>query len=132
MANPNWTKGKSGNPAGRPKKDRALTAILLAAGSKAIQKPDGKKVSRKSLMADLLWRAITEGEIELPNGKKIEVGAADWFDTVEFLYKHIDGPPVQKIAPTDPSGENPYMSMDADALREIARRIANAGNDTAD
>lgn len=31
-----------------------------------------------------------------------------------------------KIAPTDPSGANPYMNADASELLELARKIANA------
>ena len=32
-----------------------------------------------------------------------------------------------KIAPTDPSGDNPYMLASADSLRKLAEEIANAG-----
>jgi hypothetical protein len=38
----------------------------------------------------------------------------------------LDAP--QKIAPTTPDGENPYMSMEAGELLEIARKIANGSN----
>jgi hypothetical protein len=48
-------------------------------------------------MARLLWEAITEGKVELPNGTKIDMGPDDWFDTVQFMYKQIDGPPKQAV-----------------------------------
>jgi len=33
---------------------------------------DGSKVARKRLMARLLWQAIEQGKIELPNGETID------------------------------------------------------------
>jgi hypothetical protein len=92
-----FKKGQSGNPNGRPKKDRALTAILEAAGSKTVENGDGKHISIKRLMANLLWQAIHEGKIELPNGTSMVVSPDDWFNVAQFLYKHIDGPPVQNV-----------------------------------
>ena len=56
-----------------------------------------KHVARKRLMAELVWQAVTEGKIELPNGTKMEISPDDLFATVQFLYKHIDGPPVQEL-----------------------------------
>jgi hypothetical protein len=131
MANPNWLPGQSGNPKGRPKKDRALTAILEAAGSKTVILGDGSHVTRKRLMADMLWRAVQEGEIVLPGGKKMIIAPNDWFDTVQFLYKHIDGPPVQgldvtsggeKIATSDPA----EIAQKVAALMRLAEERKNA------
>lgn len=96
MANPNWTKGKSGNPSGRPPKSRALTEILEAVGAKTVKVGD-KKVARKRLMAELLWEAVTEGTVTLPSGKVLEVGGNDWWANVQFLYKQIDGPPKSEV-----------------------------------
>ena len=128
MANPNWKKGVSGNPNGRKPKGRALTDILEAEGNKTVELSDGKHIARKRLMARHLWQAVEQGKISLPNGETIVVGSDDWFAIAQFLYKHIDGAPVQKIAPTTPDGENPYMSIETAELIELARKVADAGN----
>jgi hypothetical protein len=88
--------GESGNPNGRPLKSRALTAILQAAGNKTVAKGE-KRVARKRLLAELLWQAVTEAKIDLPNGTTMEVGGADWWTNVQFLYRQIDGPPQHNV-----------------------------------
>jgi len=58
---------------------------------------DGSRVARRRLMARLLWQAIETGKVELPNGTKMIVSPDDWLDIIQFLYKHIDGPPKTSL-----------------------------------
>ena len=91
-----FVKGQSGNPAGRPPKDRALTEILEKAGNKTLIVGD-KKVSRSKFLANAIWQAVTEKHIDMPDGTQMDVGPDDWWDAVQFIYKHIDGPPKQAV-----------------------------------
>lgn len=91
-----FTKGKSGNPAGRPPKDRALTALLESAGSRSVKVGD-KSIARKRLLADLVWQLVTEGKVTLPNGTTLIPDPKDWLATLQFIYKHIDGAPPANI-----------------------------------
>lgn len=95
MANPNWKPGISGNPSGRPLKSRALTEILERAGNKTLEVPGRKsRLARKRLLAELIWQLVAEGEAKLPNGKTLRPNPRDWLETLQFIYKHVDGPPV--------------------------------------
>ena len=97
MPNPNWTKGISGNPRGRPKKERALTSILERGGSAMIE-IDGERISGRRLMARQVWEGITTGEVSFPGNKKLTLSPQDWKDFVKWAYAHIDGPPVTQVS----------------------------------
>lgn len=76
--------GQSGNPNGRPPKGRALTELLTKAGSK------GK---RNKLLAELVWRFATTGEVTLPGGKTYKAeDINDLLAAWKWIYQHIDGP----------------------------------------
>lgn len=89
--------GQSGNPKGRPKKERALTEILARAGGQMVEFQDGSRISGKRAVARMVWEGVTMGLVTFPDGRKLRLGPADWKDFVKWLYQHIDGPPKQTI-----------------------------------
>lgn len=86
-----FKKGQTGNPNGRPVKNRALTQILETAGNTKIEYGD-KATTRKRVLSQLLWQVATTGKAQFPDGTALEVAPQDWFGVVKFLYTHIDGP----------------------------------------
>lgn len=84
--------GQSGNPKGRPPKDRALTTILERAGSKTVS-VDSVNVSGKQLVARLVWEGITTRQVTFPDGDKIKLQPYHWLELVKWAYGQIDGPP---------------------------------------
>lgn len=91
-----WQPGESGNPAGRPVKNRALTEILTKAGARTID-AQGKRIARKRWMAEKVWEAVTMGRVVMPDGEVLVLGAAQWTDMVKWLYVQIDGPAKQDL-----------------------------------
>lgn len=92
-----FKEGQSGNPKGRPPKARALTNLLEKAGKKKVI-VGGKEIARNHFLADAIWQAITEAKVTLPDGMgEMKVGSDDWWDAVQFLYKHVDGPPKAEV-----------------------------------
>jgi Holliday junction resolvase len=88
--------GQSGNPKGRPKKDRALTNMLERAGSATIEF-NGANVSGKRLIGLLAWQGLTTGEIKFPDGKILKLSPQDWKDLLKWIYGQVDGPPKQDL-----------------------------------
>ena len=100
-----FEKGKSGNPNGRPPKNRAWTAILDKAGSKTLDYR-GRKVSRKTLLAEYIMQAITSGSVTFPDDSTIELSPRDWMDMVWKVYGQIDGPPKTAVELENPKDQD--------------------------
>ena len=91
-----FQKGQSGNPNGRPPKNRALTDLLETAGNVTVD-VDGKKVARKRIVAGLAWELLANGEAVLPNKRKLTLDPGDWLGLYKWIYQHIDGPPRAEV-----------------------------------
>ena len=93
-----WKQGQSGNPKGRPVKERAITTLLEKGGSKTVDL-DGKRVSGKRLLVRYVWEALLYGQVTLapltPDAKPevLIFSPSDWKDLVKWLYAQVDGPP---------------------------------------
>lgn len=92
-----FKKGQSGNPKGRPPKERALTSLLEVAGDTKLETRDGSKVAAKQYLAAMLWDAAITGKVQFHDGRTDILGGDDWFDVVTFIYKHIDGAPRSEL-----------------------------------
>ncbi len=99
-----WKPGQSGNPNGRPLKNRALTEILITAGSKTVLDCDGKRRAGKRVLARMVWDIALQGETKLPNGNALEVSPNDWIGIVKWIYTQIDGPPKGELELTGKDG----------------------------
>jgi len=84
-------KGTTNNPHGAPKKDRALTKLLMTELSHKIQVGD-EQISGKKLIAMNVVNAVTTGRVRFPNDTEDSIiSVKDWIDFMKWLYVHVDG-----------------------------------------
>ncbi len=63
--NPNWIKGISGNPNGKPKKEYCITSWLKEYSTQLISAPiDPKKLTYAQAAALSAWKAAAKGELD--------------------------------------------------------------------
>ena len=98
-----FQKGRSGNPGGRPKKDREFTQLLERRGAQTLE-IDGKRVASKRVLADMVWDAVLTGIIKFPDGTELKLKPLYWVDLTKWMYGQIDGPPKSEVNATH-SGE---------------------------
>jgi hypothetical protein len=97
-----FPKGISGNPKGR--KPRQIEKDYLALFRSSVSPED---------WVDIVLRAVDDA--------KEGDGVAR-----KFIADYLIGAPVQKIAPTTPDGENPYMGAEVGDLIDLANKISGA------
>lgn len=114
MPTTRWAKGQSGNPKGRPPKQRALTSLLEAAGNRR----DQSGVARKRQLAELVWQFAVSGSATLPDGRSLRADAGEWLAVVKWLYAHIDGPPRSELALSEGDGGPLRFTLNLNAAHE--------------
>lgn len=123
-----WQKGQSGNPNGRPPKNRALTELLERIGNTTVE-VDGKKIAQKRVVAELLWSGARTGKIQFLDGPLLTLDFGQWKGLIDFLWYQIDGPPKVQTA-TELSGPDggpiamrddgfDYSKLDKEQLRTL-------------
>ena len=78
-----YRKGQSGNPGGRPKKDREFTQLLERRGAQTLE-VDGKRVASKRVLADMVWDAVLTGIIKFPDGTELKLKPLYWVDLTKW------------------------------------------------
>lgn len=102
-ANGKFTKGSDGGP-GRPKRVPEGTFMEVLTGA----------------VTPGRWLTIVEKAIQ--QAERGDPVARKW------LADYLIGSPIQKIAPTDPTGENQYMQAEIDDLIDLVQKFANVTN----
>lgn len=97
-------KGSHNNPAGRPPKARALTAILERALAETRAVPESeRKVAGKQLIARYVVEAVLTGKVPYHGTTDDGIpytptlAPAQWLDLAKWLYTHIDGAPKAEV-----------------------------------
>jgi hypothetical protein len=86
-----WKPGQSGNPKGRPPKQRALTELLRMEGEKPIL-VGGEEVIGQEALAKAVWQLALTGEVWLA-GKRLAAGSVtEWTNVVKWLYMQVEPP----------------------------------------
>jgi hypothetical protein len=63
---------------------------------------EGKKVSGKRILSDLVSKALITGRLQFPDDEQVSIiSVKDWIELAKWAYERIDGKPTQPL-----SGEN--------------------------
>ena len=95
--------GKTNNPNGRPPKSRALTTLLDKALGRSLD-IEGKRVSGKRVLAQLVTDALTTGRLKFPGDTEASViSVKDWLEFAKWFYQYME-PPVTRQEHSGPDG----------------------------
>jgi hypothetical protein len=86
-----WQQGQSGNPKGRPPRQRALTELLRVQGEQPIL-VGGEAMSAQEALAKAVWQFAVTGEVWLMGNHLTASSVTEWAHVVKWLYTHIEPP----------------------------------------
>lgn len=130
-----FQKGQSGNPKGRPKKERTLSRMLENGGKSRVG-PKGETAQR--MMVQRVWEGITQGMIrfpDLPDGTPnfIALDAAEWTRLAKLVYDQVDGPPKAELDVTSAGEKLPVIFQIVEGVpSNAARKDTSDGEDEDD
>jgi hypothetical protein len=97
-------RGNKNNPNGRPPKSKALSNMLETSLGKT-RLYNGKSVSGKRILADMVSNAIIIGRVQFPEDTEVSIiSVKDWIELVKWIYERIDGKPAQPIGGAEDLG----------------------------
>lgn len=83
-----FPKGVSGNPKGRPKKNRTLATAIESVGN--VKGDDG--LTNKRRLSNMLWEIVSTKKYD-----NSPVPLDQWMEIVKWFGQHIDGPVPQQL-----------------------------------
>jgi hypothetical protein len=87
-----WKPGQSGNPNGRPPKERTYADLI----NKALSHKASNGVQRKKILAELISQAATEGQVKFPGDADYsKLSMSEWRQFTKDLLSHLEPPPMQ-------------------------------------
>jgi len=119
-----WVKGQSGNPAGRPPKKRLMTRALERSLSRSVLLPDGRKITGKRYVADLVRQAMEKGEVTLANGIIMTLDPDDVIALLRWAFSQIDGPPQSEVDVTSLGEKITFIEVE-----RVSDTESGSGND---
>ncbi len=90
-----WKQGESGNPKGRPQRNRILTEVLRLQGQAPIE-VNGEIMTAQEVVAKAVWHLAAHGEVWLSGRRLTAESVNDWIAVVKWLYTHIEPPKLHE------------------------------------
>ena len=100
-----WKSGQSGNPKGRPRKDRVLTELLRQSGETPLL-VGGDNLTAQEALARAVWQFAVTGEVLLAGKKLKATSVGEWASVVKWLYSHVEPTSRQVV---DASEDNEFV-----------------------
>lgn len=124
-----FQKGQSGNPKGRPKKERTLSRMLENGGRNKIG-PDGETAQR--LMVQRIWQGISTGQIDF-DGRVLELSGSEYTALAKMVFAQIDGPPPAALDVTSNGQTVPVVFQIVEGVpSDTAKKAASDSADEDD